>query len=368
MAIWLTYTHKIYLSWAILMPWYIYALQKNHIVDSDDEQALQKLIDEWHLLSYLENPRHDRDFDDPLIRKIMLEAYPYEVELKFLGKDIKNDTERNQRLVSLFNNLFATDYHGVLGTYTHQDQLDVQAINIQMHEHRFEDIEVAKKQYIDFSIKLFEDQWYHEEAKALDFFCTQRLTIEYSAGISWVTIRKGNDIYIWLGNKTYTTMFHEMTHAINNYFKFEFYDNIYTCDHKTKTNEGLSNFVAYHLLDNIVENDIYTLDQMSLDPLFFSMYIDIYKTLTESGLTNRNTIYSIVQEQLKSFEWDLLTPTKADFYYQRFFKYFHYDQTTYMYPKEMMYYLGYRWILQLFNVSQNKKALLTQALLGRICL
>ena len=351
------------------MPNYIYLLQRYHVVDRDDYMWLKKLIEQWALLSALESMESDQYFVDPLIRQIMLEAYPYEVELKFLQQNVADDTQRNERLIWLFDELFATDYHEVLDTYTHDDQLWAIAYTQQAHDERvYEDLEIAKKQYIDFSYKLFVNQWYEEEARALQHFCKDMLDIAFEEGISGVTSRKQGKIYIWLWNKTYTTLFHEMTHAINNYFRFEYYASGNTCDHKTKTNEWLSNFVAYHIYEYIVWGDIESLDQMSLEPMFFSMYIDIYKSLTIYWHKDAESNRDLVHTQLRSFEWSLLTDDKADFYYQRFYKYFHYDQHTYMYPKELMYYLGYRWVLQLFDTSKNKKSLLAQALLWRVCL
>ena len=74
-----------------------------------------------------------------------------------------------------------------------------------------------------------------------------------------------------------------------------------------------------------------------------------------------------MQSLLKGFEGDLLSNEKADFYFQRFYKFFHYNQHTYFYPKEMMYYLGYRKILQLFTEARDKKQRLALALLGKVC-
>ena len=121
-------------------------------------------------------------------------------------------------------------------------------------------------------------------------------------------------------------------------------------------------------MDEIVAGEIDAVADMNTEPTFFSMYIDIYATLREHGSTDRKHNFDLVHQELKSFEWDLLTDDKAKFYYERFYKFFHYDQHTYMYPKELMYYLGYQEMRTMFANSQHKQELLASCLLGKVCL
>lgn len=369
MPIWLNYTHISYPSWKILLPNYIYLLQKKHDVRSHDEKSLRTLIERGELFRLLEDTSSDQYFDDPLIRKILLESYPYEVELKFLWSNIKNKGERNERLVNLFDELFQIDYKKVLWNYRHEHQSAALEFTKQAHDNRlYDDIAEAKKMYIDFTYKLLEDQWYIQEKEILQKFCDEKLLMKNEEGISWVTYREGKKIVVKVGNNTYTTLFHELTHAINSYFRFDHYEGEYICDHTTKTNEWLSNFVAYHAYDHILSWNIEEIETMNLDHLFFSMYIDIYKTISEIKWWNLAIYKQKIRKQLEQFEGDLLTDEKADFYYQRFYKFFHYDQNEYFYPKEMLYYLWYDSMRQLFIWSTHKNQLLADCLLWKICL
>lgn len=382
--IWLNYSSVEYPSENRLMLNYIYLLQRHHIVDPNDEQALKDLITQGKLLKLLEDDTQHMHFADPIIREILLEAYPYEVELKFLwSTDIQDDVERNERIITLFNKLFAIDYHEIMSTYTHADQLHAQETTKLAHdEWLYDDITTAKDQYVHFVKTLLTDQWYTKEVKFFWEFC-DHLVMKVTPGISGVTSRQWDDIVIEVGNNTYTTLFHELTHAVNSFFRFDFYESKYTCDHSTKTNEWLSNFIAYHCYPQIVSGEIEAVEEMNLEQLFFSMYIDIYKSVGEKAsrrVDEKKALWEnwvwyiskeskkVVFEQLKKFEWELLSDEKAEFYYQRFYKFFHYDQATYFYPKEMMYYLGYRGVLDLFRSSQHKKQLLAECLLGKVCL
>ncbi len=369
MPIWLNYTHKSYPSWKILLPNYIFLLQEKHKVRSDDEKSLRVLIERWELLTLLEDSQSDQYFDEPIIREILLEAYPYEVELKFLWLKVKNDTERNDRLVDFFDELFQIDYKHMLTTYRHEHQSEALTFTKKAHDSWvYSNIDQAKMHYIDFVCKLFEDQWYLEESKVLMKFCDEKLIMNVEEWISGVTYREWSKIVVKVWNNTYTTLFHELTHAINSYFRFDWYESEYLCDHTTKTNEWLSNFIAYHFYDQILLWDIDAIQTMNLDHLFFSMYIDIYKSLSEHPWWDQTIYKQKTTEQLERFEWDLLTKQKSEFYYQRFYKFFHYNQNEYFYPKEMLYYLGYDGMRQLFMWSTHKKQLLANCLLGKVCL
>jgi hypothetical protein len=101
----------------------------------------------------------------------------------------------------------------------------------------------------------------------------------------------------------------------------------------------LSNFVAYHCLEAIVEKDIAKIEHLPTKTLFFSAYIDVYAELSKNGSNSRKHNFSLIQDVMYRFEGDLLTLEKLDFYIQRFYKFFHYDQHTYFYPKELMYHM-----------------------------
>lgn len=365
----LNYTHKQYDANTILLPNYIKLIQQHHTVDANDQQGLTKLISEWALLQLLQTESSNECFDEPIIRQILLEAYPYEVEYKFLWSAVANDLARNQRLLDLFNTYYAIDYDQTVDTYLHHDQASsIASTQYIQRTATYTHRDLAVQKYISFVKRLLINQWYTAEARLLELFCAQKLQVRYQSWISGVAYRKKDKIMIKVGNNTYTTLFHELTHAINSYFRVDIAEPDIVCDHTTKTNEWLSNVVAYHCYQQILDEDICWIDTIRLDPIFFSMYIDIYKTVRSSNLTNDSEIKQLIIQQLQLFEWDLLTPDKAMFYYHRFYKFFHCWQTQYLYPKELMYYIGYRQMLELFKNSSNKQQLLANCLLGNVCL
>ena len=112
---------------------YLYLLQRKFSVSPDEEEKIQKLIEQGELLKLLEDSMSDRYFEHPLVRQILLEAYPYEIELKFLQKDIKNNDPRNERLISLFNSYFSIDYHHEMQAYQHSLQASSLSIMKKIH-------------------------------------------------------------------------------------------------------------------------------------------------------------------------------------------------------------------------------------------
>lgn len=371
MPIWLNYWYS-HTNTSRLLKNYIYlingeedfSVQKNidHITDHIHDNTLLRML-QW--VEFLP------EFDQVEIQNIMLEAYPYEVLMKFKWEDIMNDKKRNERLIWNFDRFFKIDYHTELNKYCIEcNRWALQSTYLAHEKWRYSNIAWATKQFFAFIHKILNDQWYMIEAEALQKYMEWNLKISHQSGISGNTDYNEDKIEVDVWNNTYTTLFHELIHATNRFFRTHYSDeDHYFCeDNLTKTNEWLANFVAYHLMDTIIAGDVDMIDNMTLEPIFFSMYIDIYATMREHGTNDRKKNYEIIHQELKKFEWDLLTDEKARFYYERFYKFFHYDQHEYFYPKEMMYYLGYNGILDLFRNSDNKKQLLASCLLGKVCL
>lgn len=369
MPLWLNYWY-IDLNNTRLLKNYIYLLNEKEGFSLDDESFICSHIDDGTLLHMLQWVEFLPEFEQIEIQNIMLEAYPYEILMKFKWQDVANDMQRNKKLIWYFNTFFKIDYHQELDIYCNECNRDaLQQTNFAHELWRYDDITTASAAFFDFVYWLFDDQWYEDEIAGLRAFVKEDLILQYTPWISGNTDPDGDKVLVEVGNNTLTTLFHELVHATNRFFRFDYYDESIVCyDSMTQTNEWLSNFVAYHLMDSILAGDINMVDHMTLEPIFFSMYIDIYATMREHGTNNRKKNYDIIYQELKKFEWDLLTDEKARFYYERFYKFFHYDQHEYFYPKEMMYYLGYNGILELFRSSKNKKQLLTNCLLGKICL
>ena len=370
MPLWLNYWYTD-INNSRLLKNYIYLLNKREdFLLEDDEKHICRHINDGKLLQMLKSPEYLSDFEEIEVQSIMLKAYPYEVLMKFKNQKIENNIETNEKLIWYFNQFFNINYAEELEKYCNECNREAMKNTYLTHERwRHNDIDIATEQFFDFINKLLLEEWYKNEVEALVKFMKPNLRLNYIKWISGVTWYDWDIISVDVGNNTYTTLFHELIHAVNRFFRIKHYDeNIVCYDSLTKTNEWLSNFVAYHLMDAIIAGDIDMIDEMSLDPIFFSMYIDIYATMREHGTNDRTKNFDIIYQELKKFEWDLLTDDKARFYYERFYKFFHYDQHEYFYPKEMMYYLGYNGILELFRNNSNKKQLLANCLLGKVCL
>lgn len=370
MPIWLNYSYKEFNDGALLLPSYVYLLDNVEDITTYDQEHILRHVKDGKLLDMFVDDAHKNAFENPLIRKIYHEAYPYQMQMKFAWEDIPNDDRRNKRIIWFFDQFFDIDYEKVLETYCQECNRDALAKTYLTHEkERYDDIYEAAWLFTDVVLSLLQEKWYTQEATAFQRFLHTNLTLTSLAWISWNTRYEWDKVYVEVGNNTYTTLFHELTHAINRFFRVQYYhENVVCYDNLTKTNEWLSNFVAYHLLDAFKTWDIDAIDHISLDPIFFSMYIDIYATVREHGSHERKHNFDVIYQQLQKFEWNLLTDEKAKFYYERFYKFFHYDQHMYFYPKELMYYLWYHETLDLFRKTQDKWDMLIQCLLSKVCL
>ncbi len=370
MAIWLNYSYHNFDNWAKLLPQYVFLLDHDDTITKFDHDHILEHVNDGKLEMMLAATSSDVYFEDSLLRKINLEAFPYQMQLKFAQMDIQNDVSRNKRIIELFNTFFDIDYENVLDTYCKECNREVAKKTYLAHDKwRYNDIFKAAGLFTWFVLTLLQEKWYTKEATAFQRFLHTDLSLTHIPWISGNTKYDGNKVIVEVWNNTYTTLFHELTHAINRFFRVQYYkDDVICYDNLTKTNEWLANFVAYHLLDAFVSEDVDAINEISLSPVFFSMYIDIYATTREFWSHDRKHNFDLIYQELQKFEGDLLTDQKASFYYERFYKFFHYDQHMYFYPKEVMYYLWYHGILDLFNSSQDKWDLLIQCLLSKVCL
>lgn len=103
------------------MPNYLYLLDNDfqpvNIQSPEAKARLREFVMSGKLKGILEDPSNLERFDDPLIWEILIAAYPYEIDLKYLQSSVANDLVRNQRIMSLFEQFFAIDYHKVLDGY-----------------------------------------------------------------------------------------------------------------------------------------------------------------------------------------------------------------------------------------------------------
>lgn len=333
---------------------------------------IKKEINDWYLKNFLENESSNDKFDDPLLREILLQSYPYEIEHKFLWKKIENDEKRNTSIINLFNRFFSIDFDEIMNAYNKRTKQELHTIrekSSRLHQETFEERNLAVDAYFNRLYSLLKEQWFHDEMNAIKKFREQHMIVRYEWGISWVTFSEWEKIIIEVWNDTYVTLFHELTHLISKYFRFTYYWNHEVCfDNYTKTNEWLANYVAYHLFDGIISWNKNCIKDISHDELFYSPYIWVYALLREKWSDNKETNFSLVKEFMEEYEWSLLTEEKAKFYFERFYKFFWYNQHEYFYPKELLYYLWYNQIRTMMKESSDSTQLLTQLLLWKLCL
>gem|GEM_PF-3310104 len=153
--------------------------------------------------------------------------------------DIADDTKRNERLISHFNDFFHTDYHKVIDTYCQECNRELAAKTFLAHEkERYDDVVKASTLCTDFLLRLLDQNGYAKEADGFQRFIHTSLKIKYTPGISGNTSYDGDTVIIEVGNNTYTTLFHELTHAINRFFRMQYFDESIVCyENLTKSNE-----------------------------------------------------------------------------------------------------------------------------------
>jgi hypothetical protein len=160
MAIGLNYTHDDF-NGRLILPNYLYVLPNTYWPgDNLDLNALDAVVQQGDILDVLQDTHSDHRFDDPLIRRILLEAYPYEVGLKFLQLDLPNEDDRNVRLIDLFNQFFHIDYQKELDLYCQECQRE----ELFLRSHEIENLSVyddrrqAIVSFLNFVYMLLQDQ------------------------------------------------------------------------------------------------------------------------------------------------------------------------------------------------------------------
>ncbi len=262
MAIWLNYTHIELWEGRRLLPNYLFLLdnefQPVNLQSPESKARLWEFVMSGKLRSTLEDPSHLEEFDAPLIWEILIASYPYEVDLKYLQSSVQNDPVRNQRIMWLFEQFFAIDYNKVLDSYCLEcDREQRYTTSLATQECYYASQSEATTLFISYIVSLLRSQGFSPEAEAYEKYANTKLHISFEEWISWVTSEIGDKVIINVGNMTYATLFHELAHFTNRFFRFHYYQNYEVCfDNYTKTNEGFADFVAYHLHHQIIGGDI----------------------------------------------------------------------------------------------------------------
>gem|GEM_PF-4431381 len=141
------------------MPNYLYLLDNIEQITIFDQEHIARHIQDEKLLDMLKHPIYDSAFDDPVIKQILLDAYPYEVLMKFGGQEIPNDDSRNENIITSFNTFFRLDYHKEIAKYCEECNSQAQQKTFAQHERgRYDDIAKATDAFFDFVYALLSDQ------------------------------------------------------------------------------------------------------------------------------------------------------------------------------------------------------------------
>ena len=322
--------------------------------------ALFILVNNGTLLKQLQEPNNDRHFDHPLIRQLLCTAYPYEIQLKYLQQKVPNDLQLNEQIIKLFNEYYHIDYHQVIQDYETQQKhkIDILQTACQIREIHYKCLSEQLQKRKEFITTLLQQQGYNKQAQALLHFLNQHLNISIDSQSSNMTVEQWENIIVHLSNQSYSILYHELTHVVNNFFRYYYPPQVTSRTHDfTKINEWFANFIAYHLGQHIqdLQKDYKDID---LSEHFNSPYIHIYMTLAKKWSDDPSHNQQIINSLMHHYQYSLPQLDSEDFYYQRFYKFFHYHQHHYFYPKELLYYLGYHEILKNSQQSPHKTQLL----------
>jgi hypothetical protein len=137
----------------------VYLLDNVEKITKYDQAHILEHVHDDKLLHMLQDPNHDAAFEETVLRKINLEAYPYQMQLKFAQMDIKNDDARNERLIAYFNEFFGIDYEKTLEKYCQECNREALAKTFLAHKKgRYEEISKASALFTDFVLTLLNEK------------------------------------------------------------------------------------------------------------------------------------------------------------------------------------------------------------------
>lgn len=295
-------------------------------------------------------------FDSPLIKELLELAYDYEIQEKFLKKTIQSSPKKNKRIANIFSSLYSQDFNTLLNNiplseYTkHQEIFSTYTAQISKNIHK--DIQ----KFFSFIFLILTHWWYTKQKNTLQkIIASYTIKVVYDQNNSSFVHIWENSIIISLNSKKKTTLYHECTHLIQKIIKKDF--TIHYKDFEIHTyNEWMANFFAYNLFDAIEMSDI---TKISLQYIYFPRYSYLYKQLFDHWSNSAKKNYSLIKKECKQL-WYTKNEEIKNLYY-RFFKFFPLHQHIYMYPKELLYQIGYEAIICSFkkkNTAQHLADLL----------
>ncbi len=348
--IWINYLYKqlwdkIILKNYLLFIWYRYWIIN---YEAELEQKINEIVYklnetiEHNELKYeLWKKENNIFFDWPECRKILLYAYDVEINFKYLKKKTAFDKNNAKKTMNIFNKVYWFNFHDHIENFSIKNFSKKEYKKLRSIE--YVNANETVDRFLDFVYQILIESWYKKEEVLLrNKFREEPIKIIFKQWINWFV--SWNIITIW--NKLQTTLLHELTHVINNCFykKKSMYK-------RTLFNEWFANFVAYNLYYTIIEKS----NKIQKKALFRPIYSILYYKINNKCSNDENKNYKIIEKTL--IKENFCKKNKVKYFYNRFYKFFHYAQNKYLYPKELTYEIWYKNIINNFKKTSDRKKL-----------
>lgn len=200
--------------------------------------------------------------------------------------------------------------------------------------------------FFSFIFHILVKTWHRKEKNKLQKeLQNYTFTVMYQKKNSSFVEIKNNKIVMYMNSKKKTTFYHECTHLLHVMVR-----KIFSIQKEHFTlhtyNEWAANFFAYNLFENI---EACSLDSISLQHIYFPKYSYMYQELLDKG-TNIPYKNHLLVKKICATLWYTDDQEINNLYY-RFFKFLPFSQHRYLYPKELLYQIGYEKIIHSFRTK-----------------
>lgn len=342
---------KIILKNYLLLFWFAFNTirSEKELTENNIYKIIKKIEKTWtKKLKTLIKESNDWLFDSPLIKDLLKLSYDNEIQEKFFQKKYKSNLIKNKRIINIFNKLYWINYNHEIKNIEFKKYFKNKELFNKYHIKTFQNPEKEIQSFLDFSFLILEKAGYtKDKEKISNEIKKYSINIVNTKKNSSFTKFQWRKIIIHINWNRKTTIFHECTHVIQRIIK-----QLYKIPKKDfelhKHNEGIANFFAYNLFNNIEEKN---LKEINLDYIFFPKYSYLYQKIIKYWTNSEQKNYEIIKKECIKLWYTDIEEIKN--IYDRFFKFFSKNQHKYLYPKELLYQIWYEKIIEWF-FKKNK--------------